>query len=460
MAETAERMMSDAEAMMWRLEHDPHLSANIAMVSLLDRIPDPDLIRQRLERATLLIPRLRQVVRRTPANLAPPSFEFDANFDLDSHIRRIALPAPGSERQLLDLASLIAADPLDAQRPLWQLTIVEGVNGDRAALILKLHHTITDGEGGIQLAIHLVDLERHAPPPPKPDDELLEAAEDSDERAADSFRSVLNHTLRIPLGITQQVRELLADPARIPDAGTAAAESLRGLVEQLTDTSPARSPLWTARSLRRRFHVGRAPLGDTKASTKRLGGTLNTAFVTLAAEAASRYHVELGSPVDSLRASMAVSTRTDESGANAFSLVRMVVPTGPMPLEDRFRAVQAAADESIGQAASGALEAVATLSTLLPTSIITRLARQQTQTIDFATSNVKGSPVPIYVGGAQILHNYPIGPLMGSAFNLTLLSSSDSLDMGLNIDAGAVDEPEMLARLLDGAIDDFVSLGR
>lgn len=206
--------------------------------------------------------------------------------------------------------------------------------------------------------------------------------------------------------------------------------------------------------------MSRAPLSDTKASTKHLGGTLNTAFVTLAAEAAGRYHVEFGSPVDSLRASMAVSTRTDDSGANAFSLVRMVVPTEPMPLDERFHAVQTAADESVGQAASGAMEAVAALSTFLPTAIITRLARQQTQTIDFATSNVKGSPVPIYIAGAQILHNYPIGPTMGTAFNLTLLSSPDSLDMGLNIDAGAVDEPEALARFLDEAVEDFVSLGR
>ena len=461
MPETAHRMMSDAEALMWRLENDPHLSANIAMVSLLDRRPDPDRVRERMERAILLIPRLRQVVRTAPGNLAPPSFEFDSDFDLDSHIRRIALPAPGSERQLFDLASLIAADPLDMQRPLWQLTSVEGLEGGRAALILKLHHTITDGEGGIELAMHLIDLDRDSQPPPIPDDELFAtAAEDADQLAAESVRSVLNHALRVPLGVTQRVRELLAEPALIPAAGTSAAESLRGLVEQLTDTSAARSPLWTARSLRRSLHMSRAPLSDTKASTNHLGGTLNTAFVTLAAEAAGRYHVEFGSPVDSLRASMAVSTRTDDSGANAFSLVRMVVPTEPMPLDERFHAVQTAADESVGQAASGAMEAVAALSTFLPTAIITRLARQQTQTIDFATSNVKGSPVPIYIAGAQILHNYPIGPTMGTAFNLTLLSSPDSLDMGLNIDAGAVDEPEALARFLDEAVEDFVSLGR
>ena len=82
----------------------------------------------------------------------------------------------------------------------------------------------------------------------------------------------------------------------------------------------------------------------------------------------------------------------------------------------------------------------------LPTSLVTRLARQQAQTVDFATSNVRGSPVPMYIAGAQLLENYPMGPLAGVAFNLTLLSYLGSLDMGLNIDAAAVAEPERLGQ--------------
>ena len=144
-------------------------------------------------------------------------------------------------------------------------------------------------------------------------------------------------SLRIPLGIVRQIRDLLADPGQIPDATSAAADTFRGIVNQLGDTEKARSPLWTERSLRRHLEVASAPFTETRASARKLGGTLNTAFMTVATEAASRYHAELGAPVESLRASMAISTRTDESGANAFSLVRMLVPTGRHP--DR-RAVQ------------------------------------------------------------------------------------------------------------------------
>jgi hypothetical protein len=176
---------------------------------------------------------------------------------------------------------------------------------------------------------------------------------------------------------------------------------------------------------------------------------LNTAFLTAAADAASAYHVEMGVPTETLRASMAISTRTEESGGNAFSLARLLVPTGEMPIDERFRAIQEATQTAREASKSAGLDTLATVTTALPTSVITRLARQQAHTIDFATSNVKGSPVPVYVSGAQVLEIYPIGPLGGVAFNLTLMSYLGSLDMALNIDTAAVTEPELLTACLE-----------
>ena len=219
----------------------------------------------------------------------------------------------------------------------------------------------------------------------------------------------------------------------------------------------ARSPLWTERSLGRHLEVASAPFRPTKDASKVLGGTLNTAFLTIATEAVSRYHLALGAPVDELRASMAISTRTDDSGANAFSLVRMLVPTADMPVDERFRLIQTATEAAVESSRSASLDALAALASTLPTSVVTRLARQQAQTVDFATSNVKGSPVPMFVAGAQLLSNHAIGPLSGVAFNLTLLSYLGRLDMGLNTDSAAVTEPTLLSRLLAEAVDDFVA---
>jgi diacylglycerol O-acyltransferase len=134
----------------------------------------------------------------------------------------------------------------------------------------------------------------------------------------------------------------------------------------------------------------------------------------------------------------------------------MLVPTGEMPIADRFAAIQTATGAAREASAGGSLEALAAVAASLPTSLITRLARQQTQTIDFATSNVRGAPVPLYMAGAQLLENYPVGPLAGVAFNLTLLSYNHSLDMGVNIDRAAVAEPELLRRCLERAFKELL----
>jgi hypothetical protein len=270
------------------------------------------------------------------------------------------------------------------------------------------------------------------------------------------MRDLLAGSLRMPIGFVRQLRDLLADPTQIPAAGIAAAETIRGIVSQLSDVEQARSPLWTQRSLSRRLEILRAPIDETKLAAKRLGGTLNTAFITAAAHAASEYHRQLGAPVEQLRASMAISTRTTTSGANAFSLARLLVPAGDMPIADRFSAIvdqTTIARESSGTAS---LEKLAAVAASLPTSLITRLARQQAQTIDFATSNVRGAPFALYLGGAQVLENYPVGPLAGVAFNLTLLSYDGSLDMGLNIDTAAVAEPELLRTAFERAFQALI----
>jgi diacylglycerol O-acyltransferase / wax synthase len=451
--------MSDAEGLMWRLEKDPHLSSTFANVTILDRKPDFDLLRRRMQRTVFRVPRLRQRVQTAPGNVSAPTWVDDPDFDLDLHLRRIALPKPGTERQLLDLATLITADPFDRTRPLWQFVIVEGLKGNRAALIEKLHHTITDGEGGVKLSLEFLDFERDALELPLPtSDDVDRANEDAEHSSVDTVRDLLAGTMRIPIGLVRQIRDLLSDPTQIPDATSAAADTLRGILNQLGDTEKSRSPLWTERSLRRHLEVAHAPFTETRAAARKLGGTLNTAFMTVATEAASCYHVELGEPVESLRASMAISTRTDDSGANAFSLVRMLVPTATMPIDERFRAIHEASQSAVANTSNASLETLAAFASTLPTSIVTRLARQQAQTIDFATSNVKGSPIPMYVAGAQLLHNYPVGPLSGVAFNLTLLSYLGNLDMGMNTDSAAVTEPALMKRCLDQAIENFLAL--
>jgi WS/DGAT/MGAT family acyltransferase len=457
---TFDRRMTDAEALMWRLEKDPYLSSTFANVSILDRAPDFDRLRRRMERATVAIPRLRQRVQSAPANLSSPMWIDDPDFDIDFHLRRVALPAPGSMRQLLDLVSLLVADPFDRTRPLWQFVVIEGLPDGRAALVEKLHHTIADGEGTVQLSLQFFDFERDAPEPAPLERDPVEHELDRSLVHNEMWRDMLAGSFRLPLALVRQIRDLVADPASIPSQGASTLDSLRTVLGQLTDVESARSPIWIDRSTRRHAEVLRVPFIDVRDAARRLGGTLNTALLSAASDAAGRYHRECGAPVDELRASMAISTRSRDSGsdaANAFSLARFVVPTVEMSAADRFVEVATRSSAAASDPAVGSLSTIASLASSLPTAVLTRVARMQSQTVDFATSNVKGTPIPVFVAGSEILHNFPFGPLAGVAFNLTLLSHVGSLDMGVNIDTAAVSRPQLLHDLLADSFDDLIA---
>jgi len=456
-----DRRMSDAEALMWRLEKDPYLSSTIGTVTILDRTLHFDRLRARMEQVLLRVPRLRWRVQPNPADLGAPMWADDPDFDIDLHVRHISLPKPGTRRQLFDLLSVMTLDPFDRTRPLWQFTVIDGLEHGQAALFTKMHHTITDGINGVRMSMEYLDLDADGATPmatfagPPPADYTPADADNAALSTLSMVRSVLEGSFRLPLSVAKQVRGMLADPANLPKAGSAAVGTVRGLVTQISETDSARSPLWTGRSMRRSFQTTRTGFEPTRTAAKRLGGSINAAFLTAAAEAASRYHVEFGAPTPSLRASMAISTRKEGSGANAFSVVRMIVPTSEMPVAERFSLVGDIADAARSAPGSGAMDALATVATALPTSLMTRIARQQTQTVDFATSNVRASPVPVYIAGAKTLEIYPVGPLAGVAFNATMLSYDGSLDVGINIDAAAVEHPDRLAKHLQQSFKDL-----
>ncbi|HEX6786627.1 MAG TPA: wax ester/triacylglycerol synthase domain-containing protein [Acidimicrobiales bacterium] len=453
--------MSEAENMMWRLEKDPYLSSTVANITVLDTAVDFDRFRYRLDRASRLVPRLRQRVQPTPVSLTPPLWVDDPEFDLDYHVRHVALPEPGSLRQLCNLATLIAADPFDRTRPLWAFYVVDGLEGGQGAIIQKLHHTVADGEGSLRLSMQFIDLTRDAEDPPMPPEPEPGGAEaPPPPSAVETVRDVVTGGLRMPIGISRQYRELLADPTQIPTAGFTLARTVKGVISQLSDVEAAHSPVWTRRSLKRRLETLRSPLDETKAAAKKLGGTLNTAFICAAAAAAGEYHRAVGAPVEQLRASMAISTRTRESGSNAFSLARLLVPTGEMDMAERFRLIHEATTTAREASATAGLETIAAVAATLPTSLVTRLAKSQAQTVDFATSNVRAADFPCYIAGALILANYAIGPLAGVAFNLTLLSYNGSLDMGMNVDTAAVEDPELLRTCMESAFAELGQLGR
>ena len=454
--------MSDLEALLWNVDKDPFLSSNFGSVTMLDRAPDLGRFRRRMLRAVRHVDRLHQRVVPAFGRLAPPEWRDDPEFDIDRHVRHVALPKPGTDRQLFDLATLFVQDPLDRTRPLWEFVVVDGLKGGRAALIQKMHHTITDGEGGIRLSEQFIDATRDVadidevtlPPaePPLPAS-LLDSAADT-----------MGHGLRRTVGMVERAFAMAGDaalhPQRIPARGVEAFAAGQSLVRQLSVTDTHHSPLWNEPSLGRHLEVLDVDFEDARRAAKTLSGSLNDLFVAAAAAGAGAYHRELGADVAEMRIAMPVSTRHDRSaGGNQFAPTRVLVPTGDLDPATRFALVHEALGRTKQERAIALMGTFAGVANLLPTSALVRIARQQAETVDFATSNVRAAPFTLYIAGARIDATYPIGPLAGTGFNLTMMSYAGTLNLGLHVDTGMVTDPARLAQLVADGFAELIAAG-
>jgi len=466
-----EQRMSDLEALMWNIEKDPWLNPNGGAVMVYDRPLDPALLRREFAYATAEIARLRERVVPGLGRFSPPRWEPDAEFDLDNHVRHVALPAPGTERQLYDLAAQLMQDPFDRTRPLWVFVLIDGLEGGRGAAFSKIHHTIADGYSAIRLSELYMTPERDAPEPPEVDLERIvaEAAETSRSSrglasAGDAITDLVSttaatagHVWRRQLGrvrrTTKEVLGWTTNPGRPLRLGSGLAGSAGQVAGQLrTQSGSTGSPLWRQRSRRRTFELIRLPLDDVKRASKALGGTVNDVFVTGAVLGAIAYHQGRDAPLETLNVSFVVSTRGagGDAGGNAFAPTPVQIPAGPMPVEERFTVIsERMASRRRGTTGGGMLGSVAGVANLLPTSMVTGIARAQTAKLDFATSNMRGSPVPVHTAGAKLLYTAVLGPVAGTAFNLTTISYAGSLDIGIHIDPAAVDDADSLRRCIE-----------
>jgi WS/DGAT/MGAT family acyltransferase len=457
---TSRDRMSDFEALMWEVERNPMLSNAFANLTLLDRPPERERFVARMGLAVRRVPRLRQRAVPAPGRLTTPEWLDDTEFDLDHHLRWMSLGGHATEEEVCDLVAELSRHPFDRGRPLWEFIVVEGLEGGRAAMLQRLHHTITDGEGGIKLSLEFLDLEREpdpgavsartpatAPPAPEPDLE--------DTRFGGAARAVAD-------GVRQRGGQLVgalgAAGSALRHPGDAAAVAA-SLARQALVTGRC-SPLWTQRSLQRWFGTTVLDLADVKAAAHVLGGSVNDFFVTGASAGAGNYHRSRGAAVDHLRVSMPVSSRPARrrteasgedtagrpapSGGNTFSPTQTLVPTGACDPRDRFAVIHEALHRAKSERALGVFDSAATVVNLLPSAALVAAGGMLTGSMDFVCSNVRAAPFDVYIAGALIEANYPVGPLAGVAFNLTTMSYRGQMFLGLVVDPVAVEEPEAL----------------
>jgi WS/DGAT/MGAT family acyltransferase len=454
--------MSDADALMWAIETDPLLRSTIVTALVLDRAPSWESVVEKLERGVRLIPRMRQRVVEPAFGFGTPAWSDDPFFDISYHVRRVCNPDPTNDRIVYQLSSTAATEAFDRDRPLWEYTLIEDLPDGKAAFVMKVHHSMTDGVGGIKLLLMLLDLERY-PPPPGPDPDPLPLAVFSPwavamHRVAVQRAMVRNAATRAVPAAFNAANEVRRNAVGLVGTGAKMATSaLRFLAPAPTPASSLLRP----RSLGRQVEAFDVPLDDLKRAAKALGVSLNDVFVGSVLGGMHRYHEEHDTDAPELRMIMPINVRGNGGGlgGNHFTPARVMMPTRAQNPVHRIEEISERSRKLRAEPAVAMTEQLASVLNLLPRRAATALMGSMFKGADLVTSNVPGTPFPLYLGGAEIEKIYAFGPLSGTSTNVTLLSHSGTCCIGVNVDTAAVPDHDVLLSCLRGAFGEVLTLG-
>lgn len=448
--------MRNSDAFALGMEQDARLRSTIVTIILLDRSPDWAVLLDRFERIVRLMPMFRQ--RVVPALLqTPPRWVYDADFDLRYHVSRVTAPDPGDLDVVLEMARRAEMTEFDHARPLWGVTLVDGLADGGAALVCRLHHSLADGIGGLQVARLLFDLQEEpadlGPLPPAPDGER-----------PGPFDGVTQSVLHevgalggLAVGAVRTAPSLLAGSVLRPlSTARTAVETAASVYRTVRPINQTASPIMRSRRMLRELWVHEVPLSTLKEAAHRSGGTLNDGFLAAVTGGLRRYHAEHGAEVEELNVTMPVDVRTEDDpvGGNRITLMRFPLPVGTVDPAERIAEIHVRAAAARHERSLPYTQAIAGGLNLLPRWYIGAILRH----VDFLASNVTGLPVPVYVGGARVRMQYAFGPTIGSGVNVTLLSYVDTCAIGVNVDTGAVPDVDLLGECLVAGFDEVLAL--
>lgn len=414
-----------------------------------------------------LVPRYRQRVQFRLLNLRQPVWVDDADFDLSRHVRHATLPPPGGDAALRDLAAEVFARPLDTSRPLWELTLVEGLSEGRVAAISKAHSAMVDGLSTLDPGTLLLDPEPHPPPlPPRlawqprpvPDERTLAA------RDLDSVRKAITiDPILLPFRAPRLIREAVDGLVGTPWAG--AASLALSFIRPGHHLSFNRA-IGSARSLQ---HVA-VQLADLRAVKEVMACAVQDVILAVVAEALRRWLAERGEEAPArLRVLCPLSVRDERSpGASQMTGVVVELPLEPMPLVTRLaRIMREVGDLKRSHQALAAAELMGTTGwgpAALHAQAV-RLAGEPQLSLQSAVAavvtNLPGPQAPFYLRGARLLEVWPLSPLYHMlGLNLTALSYDGVVHFGLLADPDLAPDLDHLARQLHRAAVDYRSLAQ
>ncbi|TPG32706.1 wax ester/triacylglycerol synthase domain-containing protein [Mycolicibacterium hodleri] len=448
--------LRNSDAFTWAMESDPRLRSTVVTVVALERSPDWNEVRERFDLISRKVPMVRQRVVASPSP-APPRWEFAPDFDLDFHMRRVTASAPGTFDTVLEVARVAAMEDFDRARPLWEATLIDGLENGSAAMVLKFHHALTDGVGGVQIGMLLFDLTEDTEVP-APSEDLPEVPPTP---WLSGYRDTAWYDARLVgnavTGTLKTAPKLLSDSLLRPlRTVSAAAETAASVYRTVRPVNRTGSPLMTGRSLTRRLDVMEVPLQQLLEAAHRGGGALNDAFVAGVAGGLRRYHEEHGVTVGDLHLSMPMNLREagDEMGGNRITLMRFDVPVGVVDPIERIRQIHEKTRRVRQEKSVPYTQWIAGALNMVPRWYIGSILRH----VDFVCSDVPGIPVPVFLGGARVLAQYGFGPTVGAAVNVTLLTYVDVCTLGIDVDTGAIPDLDVFAECLAAGFAEVLAL--
>jgi diacylglycerol O-acyltransferase len=446
------RRMRSADAMFLYFEKRA-MPLHIGSVAILDGRFDAECERM-VESRLPEIPRYRQRVMFPPFNLTHPAWEFDPDFDIRNHIRHVRLPAPGDEHQLSELSGRVFTDLMDRSKPLWDLTVVDGLQQSRSALIARVHHCLVDGVSGVGLMKIMFDTSRtpraveprpyHPPPLPEPAQLLVEGL-------AGLWSDSVERLLGAQLAVMRFAQGLLADDAgkSLATLLSLAPELLRP-AERLPFNGPCsgvRGHCWTTFSF-----------AEARMIRAALGGTINDVALTAVAGAVSRYVLAHREPVKGrfVRIMVPVNLRTDDARGpgNEISMLPMSIP---LDIKDPAGLMKEVTARSLAMKSARVADLIALIGSWLgwtPPMMQNSLGAlpflpQPVLLLNMVCTNVPGPMTPLYVNGRELLTYYPHVPIGSDiGIGVAIHSYNQKLHFGITYDGQAAPDGELFRDLI------------
>lgn len=442
--------LRNSDAFAWSIESDPRLRSTIVSVILLDRAPDWHCVVERFDRLSQAVPMFRQRVVESMTPL-PPHWETDTDFDLAFHVRRVTAPEPHTLDAVLEMARIAAMADFDRARPLWEVTLVDGLADGGAALLCKVHHALTDGLGAVQLATALFDHPGERGP----------ATRTAQERpAADSavgIRDVIAYGAGRAGASLTSLPALVLNGMRNPaDTVRAAYSTAASIARTARPLSRPGSPIIRRRSRIRRLAVHSVPQHLLQEAGHVAGGSLNDAFIGGVLGGLRRYHEKHGAAVGDLTITMPINLRTeaDPVGGNRVTLIRFAVPAGVADPTQRIAEIHERTGRARSEKSLGFTQMIAGALNLVPRWYVGSAFRN----VDVLASDVPGFPEPVSLGGAAVRMQYAFAPTLGAAVNVTLLTYAETCGIGINVDQGAIPDVDVFYDCLVAGFDEVLAL--